>query len=76
VILILRQKLKDIEIKKDEIPFNALNIMYREILCKEELQSEIIGGFLNPNENLEINYKRSTDDGRNYVQYFFHPYEF
>lgn len=50
-IEILRQKLKDIEIRKNEIPFNALNLMYREILRKEELQSKIIGGFLNPNEN-------------------------
>jgi len=50
-IQIVRQKLKDIKIKKDEKPFNALNLMYKEVLRKEELQSKIIGGFLNPNEN-------------------------
>jgi len=51
VIQILRQELKDIEIKTTQTPFNALNLMYREVCRKEELQSRILGGFLDPNEN-------------------------
>lgn len=45
IIQILRQELKDIEIKKTQTPFNALNLMYREVCRKEELQSRIFGGF-------------------------------
>lgn len=48
---LILQKLKTIQISNTQTPFNALNLMYNEVLRKEELQSKIIGGFLNPIEN-------------------------
>lgn len=50
-IQIVIDKLQHIEIKTEQMPFNMLNLMYKEVLRKEELQSRILGGFLDPSEN-------------------------
>ncbi|GAP72835.1 hypothetical protein SAMD00024442_46_1 [Candidatus Symbiothrix dinenymphae] len=48
---VFREKLKDVELSADSTPFNILGLMYQRIKGKEILQSEILAGLLNPEEN-------------------------
>jgi hypothetical protein len=48
------EKLKDIEIKNNPMPFNMLYIAYQDAYGKERLHSKLLAGLLNPNENHKL----------------------
>jgi len=43
--------LVEMDFKPEKLPFSTLNLMYQKILGKERIHSEILGSFLDPNEN-------------------------
>ena len=54
-LILILDKLKDIEIKSNPTPFNMLNIAYQDISGKERLHSKLFAGLLNPKENHGLN---------------------
>ncbi|MDR0613049.1 MAG: PD-(D/E)XK nuclease family protein [Dysgonamonadaceae bacterium] len=48
------EKLKDIEIKSNPMPFNMLYLAYQNVHAKEVLHSKLLAGLLNPNENHKL----------------------
>lgn len=48
------EKLKDIEIKSNPMPFNMLYLAYQNVHGKEVLHSKLLAGLLNPNENHKL----------------------
>ena len=52
---LILEKLKDIDIKSNLMPFNMLHIAYQDVTGKERLHSKLLAGLLNPKENHGLN---------------------
>lgn len=72
---IITSRLKGLSIGASPNPFNIQELMYKEISRKEEMQSKILAGLLNPSENhgygaIPLEGFLNTIFGANFFNYF------